>query len=76
MRIPLPAIPQWFNHLLDWVNVPFYKRDRFEVRRIDVALVFFGVACVSWYAWTGGWQGALVGGSMYVLVTMIVFWFF
>jgi glucose-6-phosphate-specific signal transduction histidine kinase len=55
----------------DWLNVPIYRK----ARRIDVVLVIFGIFCVSYYWYTSGWQGALLGGLMYIMMLMIALWF-
>lgn len=55
----------------DWVNADVYKR----IRRIDIALLIFGIICVSWYGYKGGWRGAILGLVAY-LVMMYVGMFF
>jgi hypothetical protein len=65
-----------------WVNVPVWSRgdgsdnggERLEVRRIDVLLAIGFIGCVSWYAYTTGWQGALMGGVMYLVVAAMALW--
>jgi hypothetical protein len=73
IRIPFVVVRAW-DLMADWSNVPIYTRGRFEIRRIDVLLAIFGVACVAWYWYTGGWQGALLGGSMYILMVLVSLW--
>lgn len=75
MKVPVPHfLATIFDAFGDWANVPIWQRGRLEVRRIDVILVLAGIFCVSWYGYTGGWQGALAGGAMYVLVAMTALW--
>lgn len=61
---------------MDWVNEPIGRLGRFELRRIDVVIALAGIGVTAWYAWTGGWLGALQGGMMYVLVAMAALWMF
>lgn len=76
MRIKI-RLPQWLESAWDrymaWVNVPLWTRGRFEVRRIDVGLAIGFVICVAYYSMYG-WQSALAGGAMYVLMAMIALW--
>lgn len=75
MNICIPRfVAAAWNAFGDWSNVPIYTRGRLEVRRIDVLLVLAGLFCVGYYWWTSGWQGALGGGAMYVLVLMMAMW--
>jgi uncharacterized membrane protein YagU involved in acid resistance len=67
-------MPRWFDRYMDWVNVPIYTRGKLELRRIDIVIALAGIICVSWYGYTGGWQGALMGAAMYVFVAMIALW--
>lgn len=53
-----------------WVNVPVWR----EVRRIDLIMAAGFVFCVSYYWWTSGWQGALMGGIMYAVMTAVALW--
>jgi hypothetical protein len=52
----------------DWLNTDI------KVRRIDIALLVFGIFCVSYYAYYDGLQGALLGGLMYIMMVMIAVW--
>jgi len=70
MRIPLPRMPRWLSRGLDWVNAPVYG----PARRIDVVLAIGGLVCVAWYAYAGGWQGALLGGALYILGVLTALW--
>lgn len=77
MKIPLPTklidrYLRWYAPIGDWINVPIYKR----VRRIDIVLVILGVACTAYYGFASGWQGALMGGLMYIFVIMLAAWLF
>ena len=73
IRIPNKLI-DWYEPIGDWLNTPLYRWRGYEFRRIDVAILLFGVVCVSYYGWTSGWQGALLGGLMYALMAMIALW--
>jgi hypothetical protein len=72
-----PRLATAWDSFSEWINVPIYRstlRARpFELRRIDVVLVFFFFVCVG-YGYTRGWQGALAGGAMYVLMVMTALW--
>jgi len=73
IRIPHLVVHAW-DLAGEWSNVPIYTRGRLEVRRLDVLLVLAGLSCVGYYWWASGWQGALAGGAMYVLVAMMALW--
>jgi glucose-6-phosphate-specific signal transduction histidine kinase len=47
-----------------------------RIRRIDLLLVALGIVCVGYYALTTGWQGAIVGGLLYILMVMMALWVF
>jgi hypothetical protein len=65
---------QTWDRLVAWGDVAaFYVRGR-EVRRIDVVMAVGFVACVTYYWVMSGWQGALIGGLMYVLFAMVALW--
>jgi hypothetical protein len=71
MKIRIPhALARAYDAWEDWVNVSVWGR----VRRIDVLLVIGFIGCVSWYAYTMGWQGALMGGVMYLAVAAMALW--
>lgn len=71
MKIRIPdALARAWDAWEEWVNQPVWGR----VRRIDVLLAVGFIGCVSWYAWTTGWQGALMGGVMYLCVMAIGLW--
>jgi hypothetical protein len=53
---------------------PERQHYRIEVRRIDVILALGFVFCVSWYGFTTGWRGALLGGVMYLAVMAMALW--
>jgi hypothetical protein len=78
MKIRIPSLPPRaqaaFDRYLDWVNVAIWSRGRFELRRIDIVLALGGIVCVGWYTYTSGWQGAILGAAMYVMVAMISLW--
>jgi hypothetical protein len=69
-------IPNWITTIWDafgdWANVPVAR----SIRRIDIILALGGFICVGWYAYTSGWQGAILGAAMYILVVMISLWMF
>lgn len=73
IRIPHFVVRAW-DITGDWSNVAIYTRGNFEVRRIDIVLAVAGLACMGWYGYTSGWQGALLGGAMYVMVLMMALW--
>lgn len=75
MRVHVPLwLERGWTAFGEWANVAVWSRGRLEVRRIDVLLVLAGLFCVGYYWWTSGWQGALAGGAMYVLVAMMALW--
>jgi hypothetical protein len=74
-RIPDFVFTAW-DRFEDWSNVPLRKLGRFEVRRIDVLLVVFGVGTFVYYLAFHSWQWAVTGTLFYVLVTMLALWFF
>ena len=61
-------IAQRWEAVSDWLNADL------KARRIDAVLLFAGIFCVTYYYWTSGWQGALLGGLMYVMMVMISVW--
>lgn len=73
IRIPHFVTTVW-DAFGEWANVAIWSRGHLEVRRIDVLLVFAGLFCSGYYWWASGWQGALAGGAMYVLVAMMALW--
>lgn len=58
----------------DWLNEPVYQHGRFEVRRIDVLLFILGCGIATHYWLFYGWQWAVMGTLMYVLVAMVSIW--
>jgi glucose-6-phosphate-specific signal transduction histidine kinase len=71
IRVPDFLVSAWAP-IEDWINVPIYK----DFRRIDVILLLAGIFAVSYYWYFGGWQQAIVGGLMYILMLMAALWFF
>lgn len=76
MRIPLPnKLIDWIAKrlapIVDWLNAPLVWR----FRRIDVVIAIGGILCTAYYWYVGGWQGALYGALMYIMMTMIGLWF-
>jgi glucose-6-phosphate-specific signal transduction histidine kinase len=82
MRIPIPSLPPraraLFERYTEWINVPIWRspEGRLTFRRIDVLLLFFGIAITVYYYVFYGWQTAIIGTSMYVLVLMAALWIF
>jgi hypothetical protein len=59
----------------DWLNIAIYKRGRFEIRRIDVLIVLFGIICCLYYSYAyDSWLKGILG-SVYILMVMIGLWF-
>jgi hypothetical protein len=78
IRIPRFVVRAW-DRMSDWTNVPIWRYDwspvrQIEVRRIDIILALGFVFCVSWYGFTTGWQGAFMGGVMYLAVMAMALW--
>jgi hypothetical protein len=72
MNIPVPFwLARSWTHFCDWVNEPLWMR----ARRIDAILLVFGIGCVAYYGYVGGWSAALAGGLMYLFVLMVSLWF-
>ena len=61
-------IAQRWEAFSDWLNTDL------KARRIDALILFAGLVCITYYYWTSGWQGALLGGLMYVMMVMISVW--
>ena len=74
IKIPLPIV-RISDRLSDWLNITLWQRGRVDVRIVDVLTAAAGVVCVSWYAYTGGWFGALQGALAYVFCCMVGLWF-
>ena len=75
--IPRRVATAWDSYY-EWINVPIWHRTmwahHFELRRIDIVVVFFFFVCVGWYGYTGGWQGAVLGGATYIMMMMLSLW--
>jgi hypothetical protein len=73
-----PRLSGWlttaWTRFEDWNNVPIYRRGRLEVRRIDILIALGFVGCVSYYCIVSGWQGAMTGGLLYILMAMLGLW--
>jgi len=63
------------DRVTDWLNVSLYQRGRIDIRIVDILTAIGGVICVGWYAYTGGWLGALQGALAYVFCCMVGLWF-
>ena len=71
MRIPIPHhLAASWDAFCRWGDVNVTRR----IRRIDLLLVALGIACVLYYWISAGWEGALAGGLMYVMMAMIALW--
>ena len=73
IKIPLPIV-RVTDRFGDYMNITLYQRSRIEVRVVDVLAAIGGVVCVGWYAYTGGWFGALQGALAYVFCCMVGLW--
>ena len=74
MHAPLPQKPRWLiSRFLDWINQPIYTKNKIEIRRIDIVLALGFLGCVAYYA-QYGWQSALGGGLLYILMVMMAIW--
>ena len=73
MRITIPhrLVASW-DAFVRWGDVNVSPR----IRRIDLLLVALGIACVLYYWISAGWEGALAGGLLFVMITMIAAWMF
>lgn len=77
MKIPLPnkfldRIERCYRPVGDWLNARLYKR----MRRIDAVIALLGLLCIIYYWLVSGWQGALMGGLMFVFFVMLTLWVF
>lgn len=52
----------------DWLNTDI------KVRRIDIALLAFGILSVTYYGYFYDWRTALAAGLMYAMIIMICVW--
>jgi hypothetical protein len=80
MKIPLPnRLLDWLEHyhepIAEWLNSRLFIADQFEIRLVDLLLIFFFVVCVGWYWYAAGWLGALRGGVLYVFIAIVALWF-
>jgi len=76
MQIKNPLrLVRWTDRLDDYLNITLWQRGRIDVRVVDVLTAIGGVICVGWYAYTGGWFGALQGALAYVFCMMVGLWF-
>jgi glucose-6-phosphate-specific signal transduction histidine kinase len=56
--------------------VEIYRRKNMEVRRLDVIFLVIGVSIWLYYYALYGWQTAVLGVAMYILVLMVALWMF
>lgn len=82
IKIPYSILRAW-DAWEAWVNVPVWYRKyswpripvrQFEIRRIDVILAAGFVFCVGYYGYTSGWQGAIMGGVLYLAIAAMALW--
>lgn len=60
--------------LSDWLNEPIFQRGRLELRRIDILLFILGCGIATHYWLFYGFQWAIIGVLMYVMVVMVCVW--
>jgi hypothetical protein len=71
MKIRIPeVVGRAWDAWEDWANVPVWR----FVRRIDIILAIGFVFCVGWYGYTTGWQGAAMGGILYLAIAAMALW--
>lgn len=73
MKMPAVLVRAW-DALGDWSNVTVYERGRIEVRRIDILMFVMGVLIFFYYLGFYGWQRAVMGELMYIMVVMVALW--
>ena len=76
IRIPRFLVKAW-DAFGEWANVSVYKPGPglpIDVRRLDILLAIFFIIAVSYYSYTDGWIGALIGGAFFILVAMWALW--
>lgn len=59
-----------------WSNVEIYKYKKLEIRRLDILLLALGVSIALYYYLFYGWQTAVLGTGMYLMVLMCALWLF
>ena len=59
---------------MNWLNEPVYRNGQLEVRRIDVLLFILGSGIATHYWLFYGWQWAILGTLMYIMVVMVSMW--
>lgn len=57
-----------------WSNQEIYRYRKLEFRRLDVLLLLMGLSIALYYYLFHGWQTAILGTAMYVLVLMCALW--
>jgi hypothetical protein len=55
----------------DWSNGSLWVRGRFELRIIDILIAGGFLFCCAYYGFTAGWQGAIAGAVMYVVLSAL-----
>ena len=79
IRIPHSLVRAWIDFCAwgdepAWVIKGNYRHNMITIRRIDIVIAAGGVACTMYYWVIGGWQGALLGGALYILGVMTALW--
>jgi hypothetical protein len=54
--------------------VEIYRIGKMDIRRLDVLLLFFGIGIAGYYYLFYGWQTAILGVAMYIMVLMVALW--
>ena len=75
IKIPMPLV-RAADRLGDYLNIPLWQRGRIEIRNVDVWVAIGAIPCIGWYAYTGGWWGAVAGALLYIFVCMCSLWLF
>jgi hypothetical protein len=68
IRVPAIIARSW-ERVIDWVNVEVVP----PIRRIDIALVLWGIGTVGYYAWTYGWLAGIYAGILYGVMILAGF---
>lgn len=78
MQVPLPLGFKWLTSIwksfVRWSNVTIYERGKLEIRRLDILLLILGASIAIYYAVFYGWQTAVLGVLMYILVIFVSVW--
>lgn len=63
------------DRIHEWCYTPLYQRPPVVIRRIDLIGTAAFIFCVSYYWYTSGPWGALIGGLMFIFFWMMGLWF-